>query len=813
MNQFNPSRYFILLLLCGIHLLISSAFAAGQVQNKVLDLAQSTPSSTPISLTEYFSVLEDPERKLTLAQVQTTDLANRFKGGQEPGSSLNFGMSNSAYWLRLHLRNTGTETIERWLEISYASISTVEFYQPTDNAGYHLTSTGNTVPFIQRPYKNRHHVYVIKMPPNTDKVFYLHLYSNDAIIVPAQLWEPNAFHRHERNDYIGQSWYFGIVAAMLIFNFLIYLALRDRIYLVYVFFVSFLSLSIASINGLAAEFLWPNSPRWAEYATGIGFTLTVASLLFFMRQMLNTEIRIPRFDRVLKLLIGILLLLIVGFAAGLDVMKLAASHIIVCLITTLGCAIYCAFQRQRSAYFFVAAFTIVCFGGLITAMRALNIVSSTFLTLHSLQIGSAIEMLVLGLALADRFNQIRKEKEKAQTEALLAEYSLVENLRSSERMLEERVERRTAALLIANMTAQTSLQKAESAQREAEYSQQQTNQALLDLKEAQAKLIESEKMGALGQLVTNVAHEINTPIGAVKASNKNVIDALENLVGRLPKLFEILDQTSNALLLQLIDHARTPHTTLNSREERASKNEIIRQLKEAGINDTRQKAEILVQLRAESVLGDYLPLLRHKEVDFILNTAYYFSIIINNSNNIDIAVDRVTKIVCALKSLSPGESLSELSHGDVQESVETVLSLYQHQFQHNIKVEQDYQATPLLPFFPEELNQVWSHLFHNALQAMNHQGTLKISIRPTNNEVIVSITDSGCGIPETLHERIFDAFFSTQPIGEGRGLSLYITRKIIDKHGGRIEVKSEVGVGSTFSVHLPLKGPEQKAAA
>jgi signal transduction histidine kinase len=807
MKQFNPSRYLILLLLCGIHWLASNALAA----DKVLDLAQ--PTSAPISLTEYFSVLEDPARKLTLAQVQTPDLANRFKGEQGTGSTLNFGMSSSAYWLRLHLRNTGTQTIERWLEISYASISTVEFYQPTDNAGYHLTSTGNTVPFVQRPYRNRHHVYVVKMPPNTDKVFYLHLHSNDAIIVPARLWEPEAFHHYERNDYIAQALYFGIVAAMLIFNLLIYLALRDRIYLLYVFFVFFLALSLGSQNGLAAEFLWSNSPHWAKYATGIGYTITVATLLVFMRQMLNTEIRIPRFDWILKFLIGILLLLIIGFAADQDVMKLAALMIIVCLTTTLGCSIYCACKRQRSAYFFVAAFTIVCFGGLITTMRALNVLPSNFLTINGLQIGSAIEMLVLGLALADRFNQIRKEKENAQSEALLAEYSLVENLRSSERVLEERVEQRTAALSIANMAAQTSLQKAEAAQQEAERSQQQTNQALLDLTEAQAQLIESEKMGALGQLVTNVAHEINTPIGAVKASNKNVIDALEDLVERLPKLFQVLDANSNALLLQLINHARTPHAPLSSREERASKNEIIRQLKEAEIDSPRQKAEILVQLRAESVLADYLPLLRHPEVDFILSTAYYFAIIINNSINIDMAADRITKIVSALKALSPSDSLGKVCDGDVRESVETVLTLYQHQLKQGITLEQDYQATPLLPFFPEELNQVWSHLFHNALQAMNHQGTLTISIRPMNNEVVVSITDSGCGIPETLRERIFDAFFSTQPIGEGRGLGLYIARKIIDKHGGRILVKSEVGVGSMFSVYLPLKGPEQKAAA
>ncbi len=807
MNPIHRFRYFLFLLLCGVFLLAKNGLAT----EKILSLTKPIPTS--ISLTEYLSFLEDPERKLSLAQVQTPAFAKQFKLQQDANSTLNFGMGKSAYWLRLQLRNADTQAVQRLLEISYASISTLEFYQPDANGHYYVTSTGNTMPFANRTYPNRYHIYTITLPPQTDQVFYMRMYSNDAIIVPATLWDPAAFHLHERDDYSGQAWYFGIVTTILVFNTLIFLVLRDRAYLLYVLFVICLSLSIASQNGLATEFLWTNSPHWAEYATGIGYTLSAASLLLFMRQMLNTSLVIPRFDKVLKFIIAVLLILVLGFLLHQDVMKMAAISIMICITTTLGCAVYCAFKRQRAAYFFVAAFTIVCVGGLITVMRALSFLPSNFLTIYGLQIGSVIEMLVLSLALTDRFNEIREEKEHAQKEALLAETSLVENLRSSERILEERVEQRTADLLVANMAAQKSLLEAEAAQRAAERSQQQANQALNDLKATQAQLIESEKMGALGQLVANVAHEMNTPIGAVKASSQNVADALDQALMCLPRLLHILDEEGHNLFLKLISRAKVPKIPFSSREERTSKFEIIRQLTLAEIPDPRPKAEILVQLRAQAALTEYLPLLRHPEVDFVLSTAYHFAVIINNSNNINTAADRVTKIVLALKALSPVEVAGPVVHACIQDSLETVLTLYQHQFKQDIELVQNYEKVPRLSFFPDELNQVWSNLFLNAMQAMHHQGKITIGIRAEGEYAVVSIADTGCGIPAEIQDRIFDAFFSTQPLGEGRGLGLYIARKIIDKHGGKIQMASEVGVGTTVSVYLPLSDSISQQAA
>jgi len=355
-------------------------------------------------------------------------------------------------------------------------------------------------------------------------------------------------------------------------------------------------------------------------------------------------------------------------------------------------------------------------------------------------------------------------------------------VRQLNEVLEDRVDQRTAELKTSNIALESSLN---------------------DLKATQTQLIQSEKMASLGQLVASVAHEINTPIGAVKSSGRSIADALEQTLEDLPRLFDILEHEHRRLFMKLISHTKGQTDVLSTREERAITREATRQLEEAGINEARHKASSLVQLRAQSSLGEYLPLLRHAEGDFILSTANGVATIVNSTHNINTAVDRVAKIVFALKSFSRINLSGEMIDADLHEGLETVLTIYHSQIRQGTELVRHYEKIAPLRCLPDELNQVWTNLIHNALQAMKHQGTLTVGIRRAGDEAVVSIGDSGCGISEAIRGKIFDAFFTTKPAGEGSGLGLDIVRKIVDKHNGRIDVQSEVGVGTTFLVHLP----------
>ncbi|MEO6226265.1 MAG: ATP-binding protein [Thermomonas sp.] len=340
----------------------------------------------------------------------------------------------------------------------------------------------------------------------------------------------------------------------------------------------------------------------------------------------------------------------------------------------------------------------------------------------------------------------------------------------------------------------------------AENARKQAAKALEDQHQAEAQLVHSEKMAALGQLIAGVAHEINTPIGAIKSSGSNISDALDSALLGLPALMDELDTTDRERFSALVARANKPKNMLSTREERAVVREVTSALESLGLDQARHRAGLLVQLQSHTDLEQMLPLLRHPAVERILDIAYGISTISTNAGNINTAVDRVAKIIFALKSFSRFGGVQVWTESDLAEGLETVLTIYQNQIKHGTELIRQFQAMPQVRCLPDEINQVWTNLIHNALQAMDHKGTLTISLHLEGENALVSVSDTGCGMPPEVQQRIFEPFFTTKPAGEGTGLGLDIVRKIVEKHMGRISVASEVGRGSTFTVYLPIAG-------
>ena len=342
----------------------------------------------------------------------------------------------------------------------------------------------------------------------------------------------------------------------------------------------------------------------------------------------------------------------------------------------------------------------------------------------------------------------------------------------------------------------------------AEKARQQAAQALEDQHQAEAQLVHSEKMAALGQLIAGVAHEINTPIGAIKSSGSNISDALDSALLGLPGLMDELDATAREHFNALVARASKPRNMLSTREERAVVRDVTASLEGLGLEQARHRAGLLVQLQSHTDIERMLPLLQHPAADRILDIAYGISTISTNAGNINTAVDRVAKIIFALKSFSRFGGVQVWTESDLAEGLETVLTIYQNQIKQGTELVRRFEAMPPVRCLPDELNQVWTNLIHNALQAMDYKGTLTISLRQEGGRALVAVSDTGCGIPVELQTRIFEPFFTTKPTGEGTGLGLDIVRKIVEKHSGWITVESAPGVGTTFTVHLPIGGAE-----
>ncbi len=432
--------FFSLLFLCCSH-----SFATEPL------LVVSQDKQDSVSLTEYFGVLEDPSNKLTLEDVMQPERAAQFTSGQAPAASLIYGFTRSAYWLRLRIQNPYDHPVERLLEINYARLADVQLHKFNPGAEPQHWLTGTNMPFVTRPYANRGFVFPITLAPHAEHTLYLKLKAVAALEVPAKLWEPKAFHAYERADYVGYSVYSGMALAMVIFNLLVYALLREIMYLLYVFFVTCFAVTLAAQNGLANEFLWPNSPIISNYSLAMGYSLTLAALLLFTRRMLNTNAMVPRIDKLMKVLVVFFLLSPIGFVLAYQkIIAIATLMNVFSSSLILFVGIYCAWKRQRSAYIFVAAFLVICTASPINSARVAGLLPTNMFTVNGLQIGSAIEMILLAYALADRFNMTRREKEQAQLESLKAQQLLVENLLTSERLLEEQVKQRTEELLEKN---------------------------------------------------------------------------------------------------------------------------------------------------------------------------------------------------------------------------------------------------------------------------------------------------------------------------------------------------------------------------
>jgi len=330
------------------------------------------------------------------------------------------------------------------------------------------------------------------------------------------------------------------------------------------------------------------------------------------------------------------------------------------------------------------------------------------------------------------------------------------------------------------------------------------SQALDHLKATQQELIQSEKMAALGQLVAGIAHEINTPLGAIKASIGNISMALDNSLQQLPQLFRQLSSEQQVHFFNLLSATQQQPEILSFREERKLKRAFRQELETQGIEDADTVADNLVKMGFTQNIASLMSLLQSANNALILEAAYNISMQKNNSENIKLAVERAAKIVFALKSYARQDQIGEMVKAQVTEGINVVLTIYHNQLKQGIEVSKDYAEVPLIFCYPEELNQVWTNLIHNAIQAMNNQGKLDIVVSEQDNCIVVQITDSGCGIPPEIQERIFEPFFTTKPAGEGSGLGLDIVRRIIDKHQGKIDVESQPG-RTAFRVWLPIR--------
>jgi signal transduction histidine kinase len=318
--------------------------------------------------------------------------------------------------------------------------------------------------------------------------------------------------------------------------------------------------------------------------------------------------------------------------------------------------------------------------------------------------------------------------------------------------------------------------------------------ALIQLQQAQTRLVESEKMATLGQLTAGVAHELNNPVAAIRRTADFLAEDIVSLVAELPNGESIKATLETAL-------TSAPISTRELRKQRTA-------LAAAMGNDTLARRLLKLGIATPQAYRDRFGASSGEELDALLHETGRYHELGTSLRNLGACSDRIAGIVQGLRSYARSDQ--ELANDvDVHEGLQGTLRLMQHALQ-GFEVDLSFGELPRIECRVGELNQLWTNLISNALQAMGDTGTLHVETdAPDPGTVRVRISDSGRGIAPEMLERIFDPQFTTKDgrVEFGMGMGLPICRLIVAEHGGTIAAESTPGT-TCFTVTLPLQHPQ-----
>lgn len=402
---------------------------------------------------------------------------------------LNFNRDDAAYWIKVPVVNR-SENHFFYLQLEFPMIDSIEVY--LDGTGIPTYRTGDRYTYDQRPVDHPTFLFPLTMEENDSAVIYLRVRSKDQLFLPLRIGDREAITVDNGNKLVFLGLYFGVIFVMFFYNLFIYITTRDNSYLWYILYIAFIGLTQGSLEGLTFQYIFPGYPGVYNASVVFFSAFTGFAAIEFAKIFVQPKRFTPRFYRGLIIFQVIYALAIITYLFG----DVALSYTFVdtgALTVSIYALIFISIiarKGYRPAKFFLIAWTVFLAGIFIFAMRNIGVVEYSFISKSIIEIGSGLEAILLSIALADRINTLKKEKEASQEEALLVSKENERIVREQNEMLEQKVKERTHEL----------------------------ERTLSNLKEAQSQLVDAEKMASLGQLTAGIAHEINNPVNFISAN-------------------------------------------------------------------------------------------------------------------------------------------------------------------------------------------------------------------------------------------------------------------------------------------------------
>lgn len=408
-----------------------------------------SPSQASYSLAPYSKFWHAEEQPVTLSDI----LSKPFPFEQAyQAEDLNFGYTRRDVWLRAQVRNASPKA-QRWIvQFEHPFLDHVTLYTLRQQIS-DVQRSGSAVPVKQRVLAYRQTVFPLTLAAHETVTLYAHVAASGSKMLSYNLITPEAFYIQNDHHNFWLATYFGMLLALGLYNLLLYLGFKERVFLHYSLFVGGFAVAILAFNGLGTLMFWSFLAENTARLVALGFTFAFTMATLFAQSFLNTATYCPRWHHVLNIFrnycwLAVVATLLLPTPAALHLMDVTGF---MAALLLLLCGSYCSLRRVPSARLFVLAWSLFLLGAGVFALRNLGILPANFITLHGIQIGSALEMLLLSFALASRFNKLKRQKERAQNE-------MVAMLKKQEAVLEHKVAARTKALeYLANCDVLTGL--------------------------------------------------------------------------------------------------------------------------------------------------------------------------------------------------------------------------------------------------------------------------------------------------------------------------------------------------------------------
>jgi two-component system NtrC family sensor kinase len=328
---------------------------------------------------------------------------------------------------------------------------------------------------------------------------------------------------------------------------------------------------------------------------------------------------------------------------------------------------------------------------------------------------------------------------------------------------------------------------------------QQLEASLSELEKAQSDILNKERLSTLGVLIAGIAHEINSPLGAIKASGENLNRLFDDCFN---DIIPFLPPEDLSLSIQLFKKRKL--LNLSTKEERERNRQIDAFLK-ADIPDDIDRhtvTRILVQMGYTTVDDETSRIIKHVNATNILRLALNFVLMQKSIVTTTISSDQSSKVVRALNTFAHGNINEEISTFSLKDNIETVITIFWNKIKQGANVRNNVPDDIRITGMADEITQVWTNLINNALYASNNKCNITIDYHSDDIFHVVTVSNDGPQIPENVITRIFEPFFTTKSRGEGTGLGLNIVQRVMEKHKGKISCISNAQ-NTSFIVSIP----------